>query len=84
MPQFFRHLLGLVVALFALAASAEFHTFKIEQIYSNQDGTVQCIVMHESAGMNGENFWGGQNLTATHNGVTKTFTFPFDLPGGGG
>ncbi len=82
MPQSFRQLLGLIAALFAAAASADFHTFRIEQIYSNQDGTVQFIVMHESQGMNGESFWAGQMLTATHNGTTKTFTFPLDLPGG--
>ena len=34
---------------------ASFHTFRIEQIYSNADGTVQFVVLRESAGANGEN-----------------------------
>jgi len=73
-------------AVFLLAAAtsfASFHTFRIEQIYSNADGTVQFIVMRESAGANGENFWGGQALTSTHAGVPKVYTFPNNLPGGG-
>ena len=73
------------LAMFALATSNAFpsyHTFQIEQIYSNADGTVQFIVMHESLGANGENLWANNSLTSTHAGVTKTFVFPMDLPGG--
>jgi len=75
-----------VAAAYLLAAAtcwATFHTFKIEQIYSNADGTVQFIVMHESMGENGENFWAGQALTSTHGGVTSVYIFPRNLPGGG-
>jgi len=49
----------LTMAAFALVATfarAEFHTFQIEQMYSNADGSVQFVVLHESQGMNGENF----------------------------
>jgi len=38
--------------------------------------------MHESQGANGENFWAGHTITVTHAGVTKTFTFPDNLPSG--
>ena len=65
----------------AAPAGASFHTFQIEQVYSNADGTVQYIVLHESAGFNGENFMGGLPFTSTHAGVTKTFMFPNHLPG---
>jgi hypothetical protein len=65
----------------AAPAGASFHTFQIEQVYSNADGTVQYIVFHESAGFNGENFMGGLTLTSTHAGTTKTFMFPNHLPG---
>ena len=65
----------------AAPAGASFHTFQIEQVYSNADGTVQYIVLHESQGFNGENFMGGLTFTSTHAGVTKTFTFPNHLPG---
>jgi hypothetical protein len=82
MPKLFRHLPGLVAALFAASASAEFHTFQIEQVFSNEDGTVQFVIMHESQGMNGEGAWAGQALTATHNGMMKTFAFTGDLTGG--
>lgn len=70
--------------LAAATSFASFHTFRIEQLYSNADGTVQFVVLRESAGANGESFWGGHELTSTHAGITKTFVFPNDLPGGDG
>src|SRR4051812_44800329 len=60
---------------------AAFHLFRIEQMYSNADGTVQFIVLHEATGTNGENLWANNTLTSTHAGATKVFTFPADLPG---
>lgn len=77
-----RWLTIIALALVATAARAEFHTFQIEELYSNADGSVQYIVLHESQGMNGENFLLGQVLTSTHAGVTKTYVFPSNLPGG--
>jgi hypothetical protein len=64
----------------ASSAFAAFHLFRIEQIYSNADGTVQFIVLRESAGVNGENFWQNQALTSTHLGVANPVTFPSNLP----
>ena len=69
------------LVLVANAALADFHTFKIEEVYSNKSGTVQYIVMHESQGANGENLWAGHTLTVTHAGATKTFMFSNNLPG---
>jgi len=66
--------------LSASSAFAAFHLFRIEQIFSNTDGTVQFILLREVAGVNGENFWASQTLTSTHLGATKTFTFPANLP----
>jgi hypothetical protein len=71
---------ALVALGFAQLATASFHLFRIEQIYSNADGTVQFVVLHESFGANGENFWAGQSLMATGGGATRTFTFPSNLP----
>jgi hypothetical protein len=68
--------------LFASAAWAEFHTFKIDQLYSNADGSVQYLVMHESMGADGENLWAGNALLSTHGDVTRSFVFPNNLPGG--
>lgn len=76
-------------AAFALAllagasfAHAAFHLFRIEQIYTNADGSVQFVVLKECCNTNGENFWDGQLLRSTTGGVTKTFQFPADLPSG--
>ena len=71
-----------MLVLAAQAASANFHLFQVEQLFSNADGTVQFIVMHEFAGMNGENMWMGNTLTSTRAGVAKQFIFNKDLPGG--
>ena len=62
------------------AAQASFHTFVIETIYSNADGTVQFVVLRETQGSPGENLWSGHMLTSTHGGNTITFPFPSDLP----
>jgi hypothetical protein len=73
---------ALLLAAFASTSFASFHTFKIEQVFSNADGSVQFLVMHESVGADGENLWGGQVLVASGGGVTHTFMFPNNLPGG--
>jgi hypothetical protein len=39
-----------VIWLIAASATASFHPFSIEQIYSNADGTVQYVVMREMLG----------------------------------
>ena len=73
-----------MLAFFAAAATAEFHTFQIDELYSNADGTVQYVVLHESANMDGENVLTMAQLLSTFAGATKTFQFPRDLPGGSG
>ena len=65
----------------ASGAFAEFHLFQIEQLFSNADGSVQFVVLHEFTGSNGENFWAGHSLTSMHAGSpNNTFTFPSNLP----
>jgi hypothetical protein len=66
--------------LAAFAANANFHLFRIEQIYSNADGTVQFIVLRESFGMNGEDLWANQMLTSSGGGSNKSIAFPSNLP----
>ena len=66
----------------ATGASAEFHLFQIEQLFSNADGSVQFVVLHEFTGSNGENFWAGHSLTSMSAGGNKNFTFPANLPNG--
>jgi hypothetical protein len=71
---------GTTLALVAAAASASFHTFQIEEIFSNADGSVQYVVLHEAAGLNGQQFLSGHSFTSTQMGMTRSFTFGADLP----
>jgi len=69
------------LALAAPAAHAAFHLFRIDQVYSNADGSVQYVVMKESSGTNGENIWAGNDISTTSTaGVRKTFRFPGNIP----
>lgn len=72
--------LALAVAAFAPTAQAAFHLFRIEQLYTNADGTVQFVVLHELSGTDGESIWAGKVLRTTGAGGTQTFTFPRNLP----
>jgi hypothetical protein len=80
MQSFIRIAVALAFALAAPLAHATFHTFRIQQLYSNADATVQFVVLVESSGSNGENQWAGHALGATGPGGAKTFTFPTNLP----
>jgi len=72
----------LAILLIASApASATFQSFRIEQVYSNADGTIQFVVLRETQGLAGGQDWSGRALTVTRPGVARTFTFPADLPG---
>ena len=86
MRHFLNHILSAAVA-FACAlvtppALATFHTFQIEEIFSNADGTIQYVVLHEALGMNGQNFLAGLTFTATDGVTPHTYVFTRDLPGG--
>ena len=81
-----RHFLKTVAAFvigvaFTTHAAADFHTFQVEQIYSNADGTVQFVVMHETQGLDGQQFWKGHSLTTTtHAAATlSSYVFPRNL-----
>lgn len=74
-----RDIRWLVVVLLwslAAAANASFHFWRINELYSNADGTIQFIEFREIAGANGENFLADHTLV----GSGGTFTFPTDLP----
>jgi hypothetical protein len=76
---------GLISLLSALAVSsawATFHTYQIDEIFSTADGNVQFVVLREVAGANGQNLLAGRSFTSTSGGVTKTFVFETNLPGG--
>jgi hypothetical protein len=71
-----------MLAFVASAASASFHTFQIDEIFSNADGSVQYVVLHEAANFNGQSFLAGHTFTSTEMSTTQSFTFDSDLSGG--
>ena len=74
---------ALIVAFCAPLAEAAFHLYRIDQLYSNTDGTVQFVVLREPSGTDGENLWAGKTLRMTSaGGAVATFTFPTNLPSG--
>src|SRR4029450_11542048 len=77
-----RWLLHLLTALMFVASSAHagFHMFQIEQLFSNADGSVKFVVLHEFTGSNDEQFLAGKALVSTRAGVNKNFTFLSNLP----
>ncbi len=80
MKTIVQSMIAFAAALLATTALAEFHTYRIEQIFSNASGTVQFIVLHEAQGMSAEYFWAGNKLTSTSPGVSNSYTFPANLP----
>jgi MYXO-CTERM domain-containing protein len=58
-------------------ASAAFHAWRINEIYSNEDGSIQYIEFSSST--SGQEFLNGHDLTATSDGTTITFTFGSNL-----
>jgi len=71
---------ALWLALASAAAVGVVPTFRIAQIYSSLDGATQFIRLIETDGLNGQHHFAGLALTSTHNGITKQFVFPSDLP----
>jgi hypothetical protein len=67
-----------VFTLWSCAAIASFHLYKIEQVYTNADGTVQFVVMKSVADL--EHLWAGHTLTSVDARGRRTFTFPVNLP----
>ena len=80
MKQMLRWLLAMVLAFAAPLASATFHTFQIEQVFSNADGSMQFVLLQEAAGFGGQNFLAGHMLTSAHTGANRAFQFMTDLP----
>lgn len=73
--------LAALATLLALPARAADPSFEVTQVFSNADGTVQFVQLRESKGQLAQNGFAGKTLTVTrNNGVTRTFTFPSDLP----
>jgi hypothetical protein len=75
-------LAALLLFLLAQPADAFFHRWRITEIYSNAEGTVQYAVLLGLA--DGNAGVGGHDVRATGGGVTRRFTLPRDLPADSG
>jgi hypothetical protein len=80
MKRMLTTLAAIALAFGAASAQAAFHLFRIDQVYSNADGSVQYVVMREATGTDGENFWAGNSLRSTAGANTQTLVFPTNLP----
>lgn len=78
-PSMSVFLTWLAALLMSSMAMASFHTFKVNQIYSNADGTIQYVVLKEFSGANSQNFFAGHTLTSV-GASTKTYSIPSNLP----
>lgn len=56
-----------------------FHLYRINELYSNVNGTIQFIEM-SVGNFNGESFWINQSISVTQGDTTHTFRFPANLP----
>lgn len=65
-----------VLALGA-AASAGSHLWDFSEVFSNADGTIQFIELHETNGADGEIFLAGKSIFSASTG--QMFTFPSNL-----
>jgi hypothetical protein len=72
----------LLLALPASTTWATFHTFQIDEVYSNADGSVQYVVLHEASGATGQEFLAGHSLTSSHGDAVQTFDFATNLSSG--
>jgi len=75
-----RALLCILTAAVAVPVGASFHTFQINEIYSNTDGSIQYVELKEGFGANGQQFLAGHSIAASQGASTHTFVFPADLP----
>jgi hypothetical protein len=78
MSRALRHLACLAALALCAPADAQ-STFRIAEVFSNLDGSIQFIALTESQGLDAQNHFKGLTLTVTHAGVAKQFTFYDDL-----
>src|SRR5206468_2670797 len=63
-----------------VGAHASFETWAIDEIYSNGDGTVQYVVLHEAQGLNQQDVLLGQRLTVARAGIGRSVVLDHNLP----
>jgi hypothetical protein len=66
---------------FAGNAAATFHLYKINELFSNADGSIQFIELAEGPDLDGQNLLGGNSISVSQVGATThSFMFTKDLP----
>lgn len=68
------------LCLLASTAHASFHLWRMTEIYSNADGSVQFLELGVDS--DGEQFLTNHSLASTAGGATRVFVFQTDLPPG--
>ena len=63
----------------SFSTHASFHLWKISELYSNADGSVQFIEL--TALSSGQQFIAGHRITSSQGAQVKSYTFPSNLPG---
>ncbi len=74
-----RAVFALLAFIVAIPASAAFHLWTMNELYSNASGSVQFLEVTALTG--GQQFVAGHTLRSTIGGTTQTFNIPSDLPG---
>jgi hypothetical protein len=72
--------LALALLLAAPSESLAALSFRIQQIFSNADGSVQFVLLREYAGQSGQDQFAGLALTTRKAERQQVFTFPANLP----
>ena len=72
--------LAAFLALAMPVAAAAQTTYRITELYSSQDGSVQFIRLTETAGLDDQRAFQGLAITVTYRGGTRRWVFPNDLP----
>jgi hypothetical protein len=71
--------LAMVFGIHSSSVHGSFHLFRINEIYTNGDGSIQFIELTALAG--GQQFVMGHTIMSSQGGSSHTFTIPSNLPG---
>src|SRR3982751_1430116 len=71
---------SLCTLLYAGGVGATKHLYEFEQLFTNADGTIQFIVMHQTPPEDEENEWAGASMEISTATGSKSFVIPTNLP----
>lgn len=80
MTRLISSIVGMAVLACAGSVQATFHTYVINEIYSNPEGTIQFVELREASGLSGQDLFAGLTLTSSGGGSQQTYTFGRNLP----